>query len=204
MYVDSVAVRAALLGRVLIIDGLEKAERKVLPVINNLLENREMALEDGRFIVSPARYVELVDQHGAATVKEWNLVSAHPEFIVIAIGLPSPPYFGNPLDPPLRSRFQARTAGTLSVSAQLLEVRKIAPHLNSSILVRLISVARVIQEMHKDAQDGVIIPDFPHALLEVAARILDGCKREHLGSSDSSFDMLWGFATLSRSWIGFT
>ena len=46
-YSDGAAVRAALLGRVLVLDGIEKAERNVLPVINNLLENREIALEDG-------------------------------------------------------------------------------------------------------------------------------------------------------------
>ena len=29
-------------GRLLVIEGLEKAERNLLPIINNLLENREM------------------------------------------------------------------------------------------------------------------------------------------------------------------
>ncbi|KAJ1353151.1 hypothetical protein KIN20_009719 [Parelaphostrongylus tenuis] len=39
------AVRAALNGRVLVIDGVEKAERNVLPNLNNLLENRYTAVE---------------------------------------------------------------------------------------------------------------------------------------------------------------
>ena len=47
-YVDSAVVTAAVHGRVLVLEGIDKAERNVLPVINNLLENREMALEDGR------------------------------------------------------------------------------------------------------------------------------------------------------------
>ena len=47
-YFDQGTLQAALHGRVLIIEGLEKCERNVLPVLNNLLENREMALEDGR------------------------------------------------------------------------------------------------------------------------------------------------------------
>ncbi|KIH48581.1 ATPase family protein, partial [Ancylostoma duodenale] len=38
-YSDLCAVRAALYGRVLVIDGVEKAERNVLPILNNLLEN---------------------------------------------------------------------------------------------------------------------------------------------------------------------
>jgi len=92
-YVDSASVKAALEGRVLILDGIEKAERNVLPIINNLLENREMALEDGRFICEPKRYDNLMEVHGPERIKEWKLVKAHPDFMVIALGLPIPPYF---------------------------------------------------------------------------------------------------------------
>ena len=55
------AVESALEGRVLILEGVEKAERNVLPVLNNLLENREMQLDDGRLIVAPERYDRLVE-----------------------------------------------------------------------------------------------------------------------------------------------
>ena len=48
-------MRAALEGRVLVLEGIEKAERNVLPILNNLLENREMQLEDGCFIVAAKR-----------------------------------------------------------------------------------------------------------------------------------------------------
>ena len=54
------AVRAATQGRVLVLEGLEKAERNVLPILNNLLENREMQLEDGRFLMSSERYDKLL------------------------------------------------------------------------------------------------------------------------------------------------
>jgi len=53
-------VRAAIHGRVLVLEGIEKAERNVLPLLNNLLENREMQLDDGRFLVSPSRYDKLL------------------------------------------------------------------------------------------------------------------------------------------------
>ena len=53
------AVRAAVEGRVLVLEGIEKAERNVLPILNNLLENREMQLEDGRFIMAAERYDKL-------------------------------------------------------------------------------------------------------------------------------------------------
>lgn len=59
VYFDQSAVRAAIHGRVLVIEGIEKAERNVLPVLNNLLENREMHLEDGRFLIPSTRYDKL-------------------------------------------------------------------------------------------------------------------------------------------------
>ncbi|CAK0849190.1 unnamed protein product [Prorocentrum cordatum] len=95
-YVDQPPVRAAKLGRVLLLEGVEKAERNVLPTLNNLLENREMALEDGTFLSAPRRARELGNVEGHVAVSE--------RFEVIAIGQPSR---GNPLDPPLRSRFAA-------------------------------------------------------------------------------------------------
>ncbi|KAI0772733.1 AAA domain-containing protein [Trametes elegans] len=104
VYVDSAAVRAAKHGRVLILEGVEKAERGIMPVLNNLLENREMNLDDGTHIVHPRRY-ELLDQNEA---RSSAFIPAHKNFRVIAIAAPVPPYPGYPLDPPFRSRFQAR------------------------------------------------------------------------------------------------
>lgn len=44
-FFDQAPVKAAINGRILIVEGLEKVERNVMPVLNNLLENREMSLE---------------------------------------------------------------------------------------------------------------------------------------------------------------
>ena len=63
-YVDQSAVRAATEGRVLVLEGIEKVERNVLPVLNNLLENREMHLEDGRLLIPSNRYDALLADHG--------------------------------------------------------------------------------------------------------------------------------------------
>lgn len=113
-YFDQSAVRAAINGRVLVIEGVEKAERNVLPVLNNLLENREMHLEDGRFLIPASRYDKLLAEHGQTELDKWRLVRVSEDFRVIALGLPVPKYKGAPLDPPLRSRFQARDVSSLS------------------------------------------------------------------------------------------
>lgn len=72
------AVRAAIEGRVLVLEGIEKAERNVLPVLNNLLENREMHLEDGRFLIPASRYDKLLEVSATASLLfiEYNRNSA--------------------------------------------------------------------------------------------------------------------------------
>ena len=107
-------LRAALYGRVLLLEGVEKAERNVLPLLNNLLENREMALEDGSFLsaslpsaCSDDRSAAEAGLSGAAPTSE-RVLRCHPDFVVLGLGLPQPAYAGNALDPPLRSRFSCR------------------------------------------------------------------------------------------------
>ena len=88
-YADAPPLRAALYGRVLILEGVEKAERNVLPLLNNLLENREMSLEDGSFLAAPKKDApatppaEVTD--GDDAVKSTDVVNrvAHPDFVVI-------------------------------------------------------------------------------------------------------------------------
>lgn len=60
-------------------------------------------------------------EHGADELKRWGLVRVSEHFRVIALGLPVPKYRGAPLDPPLRSRFQARdiTSTTYQVMERL-------------------------------------------------------------------------------------
>jgi hypothetical protein len=109
VYVDQPPVRAAVTGALLVLEGLERAERNVLPLLNNLLENREMALEDGRFLCSPMRWDALVAAGmSPEQLTQQGLIRVHPDFRVCAIALPVPPYAGRALDPPLRSRFSAR------------------------------------------------------------------------------------------------
>jgi hypothetical protein len=166
VFVDAAPVRAALHGRVLLLEGIERAERNVLPTLNNLLEAREMDLDDGRRIVSPHTWGAMLSQEGgedgggggaaAAAVGEGGAINinrperaeeasasaeevllrrrglcpAHPDFMVVVIGLPVPPYPGKPLDPPLRSRFQGTVASPpLSGRAVLEAIEADVPQL---------------------------------------------------------------------------
>lgn len=120
IYVDQAPLRAALQGRVLVLDGMEKAERNVLPTLNNLLENREMSLSDGRFLLSAARYDSLLKSgETEESLRASGLLRVSEHFRVIALGLPVPEFPGYPLDPPLRSRFQGRYIRPVSNETQI-------------------------------------------------------------------------------------
>ena len=105
-FVDQAPVRAAKYGRLLILDGIEKAERNILPTLNNLLENREMNLEDGTLLMPPHRITSLRKE--SSSKSKQTFIPVHPDFRVIALSVPSPPFPGRNLDPPIRSRFQIR------------------------------------------------------------------------------------------------
>ncbi|XP_012146606.2 von Willebrand factor A domain-containing protein c12.2 isoform X1 [Megachile rotundata] len=171
-YHDQSAVRAATNGRVLIIEGIEKAERNVLPVLNNLLENREMHLEDGRFLIPAARYDKLLETHSQQELDAWRLVRVSEDFRVIALGLPSPRYPGHPLDPPFRSRFQARYISPPSFEEQLKTLTNLVTHTDTAKLKQLLSCAHAFV-----TQEAISLglPDFPLDNLSSAAIIMDQC-----------------------------
>ncbi|KAJ3220295.1 von Willebrand factor A domain-containing protein 8 [Dinochytrium kinnereticum] len=153
-YSDGPCVRAAIHGRILVLDGVEKAERNVMPILNNLLENREMQLDDGSFMVNPKRYEELAAKFSAKEIQEWKR------------------YDGNHLDPPFRSRFQARHIGRPNFLSQLSHLSTIVDKAHLQTLKRLVSVALALQAPSGGDGDLGTLPEFPVSL-ESIAKILN-------------------------------
>ncbi|KAF7726766.1 von Willebrand factor A domain-containing protein 8 [Apophysomyces ossiformis] len=162
-YVDQAAVRAAIHGRILVLDGIEKAERNVLPILNNLLENREMSLDDGRFLTTknPSEYGE----------GEKRFEKVDDRFLVFALGLPVPPYIGYPLDPPLRSRFQSRDIKTPSFQSQVDQMLMLTDgKVPRALIEKLISISSVLGiQADKAIGREVDIPEFPMTIESLAS-----------------------------------
>jgi hypothetical protein len=60
----------------------------LLPLLNNLLENRELNLDDGHFLVASERYDKLeILAKKTEELKNLNLLRVHEDFRVIAIGI---------------------------------------------------------------------------------------------------------------------
>ena len=173
-YVDCAAVRAAVAGSVLVLDGIEKAERNVMPLLNNLLENREMALEDGRFLVSPKRFDTLLETHSEDEMAAWKLLRTSDRFRVVALGLPIPRYPGNSLDPPFRSRFQARDVPSLGIHEQLDEIVDAGINVETQALAKaLVQTAAVLNDLrHSEAiPASSAVPEFPQQYQVIVAQI---------------------------------
>lgn len=178
VFADQGPVRAAVQGRLLVLDGIEYAERNVLPTLNNLLENREMSLEDGRFLTKQST----IDKLPSEAASNSMLVPVHPDFRVIALGQSVPPYTGRPMDPPLRSRFQSRFVDELSVEG-LAERHEEIVHAVSSrdpsklqLLVNFYTSLRVISggKLERGAQGGMSgFPVFTSTAFERSLNVLD-------------------------------
>jgi MoxR-like ATPase len=166
VFMNSSVVEAALKGHVLIIEGLELAERGVVTVLNNLLENREMHLEDGTFLTSAERY----DALSESDIQKHSLVRVHPQFRVIVVGVPTPRYPGAPLDPPLRSRFQYKwVAPSIPPSVRLRALSKAYPDVDKNLLRGIVSFAAT-QQMQKTSDDISGIPPISIDFLDYVAQ----------------------------------
>jgi von Willebrand factor A domain-containing protein 8 len=187
-YVDQAVVKAALFGHVLVIEGLERCERNVLPVINNLIENREMLLDDGRFLIDERRFASIQatnnNNNSNSNKKESSLLSMRAtlapidrRFRVIAIGLPIPPYTGMPLDPPLRSRFQAIRINPLPTPTLLAAVLAVGESgVDARTRRRLVELAVAMRSLRARVQLPAVadlpllsVVRIPHRVSDVAS-----------------------------------
>ncbi|CAF3738770.1 unnamed protein product [Rotaria sordida] len=147
LFINQAAVNAAIHGHTLVLDGLEKAERNVLPILNNLLENREMNLDNGQFLVSTQRFDELLKFYTKEQLDQLNFIRVHEDFRVIALTLPPlPEYRGHSLDPPLRSRFQLRDISNvpLTFTEHTNLLRTLHPNVEGYFIENLLSLASLI------------------------------------------------------------
>lgn len=102
----------------------------------------------------------------------------HENFRVVALGLPVPPFAGKPLDPPLRSRFQARLVPPVDAAAQLEAACAAAPSVPQHTLQTLVTFAESVKTVESSllggAQAGAAsTAPFPEFLVPAIARQLE-------------------------------
>src|SRR4051794_21485532 len=82
-----------------------------------------MSLDDGRFLMNAARYDALIHsgQYTHKQLTQMRLIRVHQDFRVIALAVHVPTFgpLGYPLEPTIRSRFQARDVSELSIDVYM-------------------------------------------------------------------------------------
>ncbi|MEQ2238054.1 hypothetical protein ILYODFUR_029443 [Ilyodon furcidens] len=129
-----------------------------------------MQLEDGRFLMSAERYDKLLQEHTKEELDSWKIVRVSEDFRVIALGIPVPKYKGNPLDPPLRSRFQARDIYYLPFKDQLELLYTAGPNVAAERVSQLLSLATTLCSQESSTLG---LPDFPVDNLVAALHVLN-------------------------------
>ena len=173
LFINQAAVNAAIHGHTLVLDGLEKTERNVLPILNNLLENREMNLDNGQFLVSTQRFDELLKLYTKEQLDQLNFIRVNENFRVIALTLPPlPDYKGNTLDPPLRSRFQLRDIGNeaLTYPEHKTLLQSLYPHVDPTLIEQSLSFGSLVNS--SDLETLKLI-HFPFDRLDQAVRLAE-------------------------------
>jgi len=102
-------------------------------------------------------------------LETWKLGRVSDKFRVIALGLPVPKYRGHPLDPPLRSRFQALNVGPKTFKDHLSILRQVATNVPEETLIQLASFGYAVNAPESKAQG---LPDFPIDCLPLAAKVI--------------------------------
>lgn len=133
-------------------------------------------LDDGTHIIHPSRYARLELD---TSPRETNFIPAHQNFRVIAIAAPVPPYPGHPLDPPFRSRFQARyvdpVGASLSLESSIPSQKSDKENHQLSILREIIlSVQYASEARHSlETVSRTSLPPFPQTALLKLRKLTD-------------------------------
>eukprot|EP01125_Pyxidicula_operculata_P011635 TRINITY_DN3812_c2_g1_i1.p1 TRINITY_DN3812_c2_g1~~TRINITY_DN3812_c2_g1_i1.p1 ORF type:complete len:1438 (+),score=279.24 TRINITY_DN3812_c2_g1_i1:547-4314(+) len=131
-----------------------------------------MSLEDGRFLMNPKRFDSLISDEGYTKeqLEKLRIIRVHPNFRVVALALPSGKYQGNPLDPPLRSRFQARYVGDLPVGDRLEIIRDNLSEQSFRTVSSLFQFSQSIQHFENIGKNNALYTDMISSPPEFPAR----------------------------------
>jgi von Willebrand factor A domain-containing protein 8 len=153
IWVNSGLVEAALNGRLAVLDQIDILAFGILPSIQRLVSEREMALPDGSFLVHPTRYKMLVETHGFSTeqLKKKGIFPVHPCFRIIAIARPEKSVTQKTtwLSPEVVTMFSFVVFRPINVEEETLVLQTKYPAVNNESLMKLVNVANGLRS-HDD------------------------------------------------------
>ena len=185
---DSALVRAARLGRVLVVDEADKAPLEVVCVLKALAEDGELTLGDGRRLL--ARPAAVADGGGGSDGKghgdgdgdgDGATIPIHPDFRMLVLANPPGwPFQGNDFFRECGDVFAAHAVRNVDTASQAQLLRRVAPALSDDDLVSLLSLFGQLRLMH---EDGTL--SYPYSVREVSERARASARVPALGTRPS-------------------
>ncbi|GAA5962669.1 hypothetical protein JCM21900_006763 [Sporobolomyces salmonicolor] len=156
-YVESPLLRAIKLGRVIVIDEVDKAPPPVVASLASLAGRGEMTLSDGRKIRPSA------SQPGASP----DDIVVHPRFrLVLLANRPGHPFLGNPFLRVLGDNFSCYAVRNPDVDSELMVLSQLAPELDEQLIRSLV---QAFQDLRKEFEKGTLT--YPMSLRELLALV---------------------------------
>jgi MoxR-like ATPase len=155
VFEDSPLVRAAVNGRVLVVDEADKAPVEVVALLKGLIEDGELALPDGRVL----RYEMSSSAPGQKSVM------IHPDFRVWALANPAGyPFHGNDLAKEIADVFSCHTVPALDPDSQANILKSYGPNVPDKTIRKII---RIWQDLTKAHQKGALA--YPFSIREAVS-----------------------------------
>jgi hypothetical protein len=152
---DSPLVRAAVNGRVLVVDEADKAPVEVVALLKGLIEDGELALPDGRVL----RYEKSSSAPGQKSVM------IHPDFRVWALANPAGyPFHGNDLAKEIADVFSCHTVDALDPDSQFNILKSYGANVPDKTIRKIICIW---QDLTKAHQKGALA--YPFSIREAVS-----------------------------------
>jgi hypothetical protein len=175
VYIDSPLVRAALHGRVLMIDEADKAPLEVVTILKGLVEDGQLLLGDGRRIVSAAhlRAATAASSFSSASNHSHTndlggggqIIPMHPDFKMIVLANKAGyPFLGNDFFREMGDVLSAHVVANPDPASELALLRAYAPAVDVALLRRLTAV---FGDLRQSVDVGALA--YPYSTRELVA-----------------------------------
>jgi MoxR-like ATPase len=157
---DSPLVRAALHGRALVLDEVDKAPLEVVSVLKGIIEDGEMLLADGRRLLSAERF-----DASPSLRRDPRALRIHERFMIIALAnRPGFPFHGNSFFESIGDVFATHVVGNPDARSELQLLRAYAPDVDPALLRRLVAA---FADLRRLVSDGALA--YPYSARECVA-----------------------------------
>lgn len=138
LYHDSPLVRAATLGRLLVVDEADKAPTEVVSMLKGLIEDRQLALPDGRMLCHDG------------DDSDSNIVTIHPSFSIWTLTNPVGfPFHGNDLAREMADVFSCHNVPPMDMESHRRILSSYGAKVDVDVIDKIVKVWEDLRVAHK-------------------------------------------------------